>query len=239
MTTLRNSASTFVVKIATFAKPQNVMAHVKKTAYMKYLVLIIFLTIKLTVASGQDYKQLQKQLENISLDDQKHRSQSDSIRTLFGFDSEQYKELWKTQHYQDSINKIVVIEIIDKYGWIGHHEIGYAANYALFSVIMHSDIQTQEKYLPTIRTAVKEGKADGESLAMLEDRIALRHGKKQIYATQLRQDEKTKEYYLAPLEDPVNVDERRKAIGMKPLAEDYNLKVHGVTWNPKTYKPRE
>ena len=205
---------------------------------MKYLFLII-LTIRLTDINGQDYKQLQKQLEDIDAEDQIYRIQIDNIEKQYGSQSDQLKKLWETIHLKDSINRISVSQIVDKYGWIGHNEIGYTANYALFSVIMHSDIKTQEKYLPIIRKAVKDKIADGECLAMLEDRIALRQDKKQIYGTQLSQNESTKEYYLAPLEDPANVDKRRKEMGMKPLADDYNLRVHNVVWDPKSYMPRD
>jgi hypothetical protein len=206
---------------------------------MKHFLYPVILIVSLGRMFGQDYKQLQKQLEEISIKDQEYRSQSDSIRNRFGPESVQYKELWQIQHFNDSVNRISVIDIIDKYGWIGPNEIGNEANYALFSVIMHADIKTQEKYILIIRKAVKENKADGQSLAMLEDRIALRQGKKQIYGTQIRQDEKTNEYYFAPIEDPDNIDKRRKALGMGPLAEAYNTKHYHIVWDPKTYKPRE
>jgi hypothetical protein len=202
-----------------------------------YILLIVLCPFR--IIFGQDYKKLQKQLEDIGIEDQKYRSQSDSIRTQFGSNSEQYKALWKLQHYQDSINKIAITKIVDKYGWINQNEIGNEAAYVLFSVILHSDLKTQEKYLPIIRKAVKEKKARGQNLAMLEDKVALNQGKKQIYGTQILQDEKTKEYYFAPIEDPKNIDKRRNEMGMGLLAEDYNTIYYNIVWNPKTYKQRK
>jgi hypothetical protein len=45
-------------------------------------------------------------------------------------------------------------------------------NCALFFVIRHPDLKAQEKYLPMMRQAVKDGKANGSQLAMLEDTVA-------------------------------------------------------------------
>jgi hypothetical protein len=62
---------------------------------------------------------------------------------------------------------------LDKYGWLGADVVGGQGNSTLFLVIQHSDQATQEKYLPMMREAVKNGKAQGSSLALLEDRAAL------------------------------------------------------------------
>jgi hypothetical protein len=41
----------------------------------------------------------------------------------------------------------------------------------LFLVIQHSDSTTQEKYLPLLKQAVKDNRAFGHDLALLEDRV--------------------------------------------------------------------
>jgi|SRR5450432_555962 hypothetical protein len=79
-------------------------------------------------------------------------------------------------------------------------------------------IKTQEKYLPLMRNAVKNGKAKARNLALLEDRVALREGKKQIYGTQVIQKVKTNEYFVLPLDDPYNVDLKRAEAGLQPLS---------------------
>jgi hypothetical protein len=70
-------------------------------------------------------------------------------------------------------------------------------------------------------------------LALLEDRIALGEGKKQVYGSQYSQDEEGKKY-VQPLIDPDHVDERRAEIGLM-LIEDY-AKLLGITWNLEEYK---
>jgi hypothetical protein len=109
-------------------------------------------------------------------------------------------------------------------------------NSTLFYVIQHSDLNTQEKYLPMMREAVKKGDATPNNLAYLEDRVALRHGKKQIYGSQIGRDEITGEYYVRPLEDPDKVDIRREAVGLGKL-QDY-ISNYGLTWNPEEYKKK-
>ena len=79
-------------------------------------------------------------------------------------------------------------------------------------------IKTHEKYLPLMRNAVKNGKAKARNLALLEDRVALREGKKQIYGTQVIQKVKTNEYFVLPLDDPYNVDLKRAEAGLQPLS---------------------
>jgi len=109
--------------------------------------------------------------------------------------------------------------LLDQYGWLGADVIGAQGNATLFLVIQHADQATQEKYLPMMREAVKNGKGQGSSLALLEDRVALRQGKKQIYGSQIGRDMGSKLYYVQPLEDPDNVDKRRAQVGLQPLAE--------------------
>jgi hypothetical protein len=101
-------------------------------------------------------------------------------------------------------------------------------------VIQHSDLKTQQKYLPMMRTAVKEGKTEARWLALLEDRVALGEGRKQIYGSQIYLNKKTNKSYVAPLEDPDNVDKRRKEVGLDPLS--HYLKQWDLIWNQEEYK---
>jgi hypothetical protein len=104
----------------------------------------------------------------------------------------------------------------------------------MFMVIQHADLPIQEKYLPMIREAAAAGRAQPRHLAMLEDRVALREGRKQRYGTQLKWNESVKAYRIAPMEDPDHVDERRKAVGLSPLA--IYLAQWGLNWDVEEYK---
>ena len=173
-------------------------------------------------------------LDSIYIEDQKYRQQIDGIEKKYGWESKEMKAHWKIINEKDSINLIKVKSILDKYGWLGADVVGGQGNSTLFLVIQHSDQATQEKYLPMMREAVKNGKAQGSSLALLEDRAALGQGKRQIYGSQIGRDPETQIYYVSPLEDPDNVDKRRAGVGLGPLS-DYVSRWQ-IKWDVEQYK---
>lgn len=204
---------------------------------MAKLLLFIFIFISLTTFTWGQSKlndTLVLQLALISTDDQTYRGQLEIVQRNYGGDSKEMRDLGKVMAEKDSINLIKVKAIIDKFGWLGPDVIGDDGNSTLFFVIQHSDIVTQEKYLPIMREAVKNGKAKARSLALLEDRVALRQGKNQIYGSQVVWDMKTNEYYVLPLEDPDNVDARRSQVGLPPLSE--YLSHWQLKWDINKYK---
>ncbi|WP_343623886.1 DUF6624 domain-containing protein [Flavobacterium lindanitolerans] len=199
------------------------------------LFAVFFITCPLTTF-GQDivYKDITQQLLSIDESDQKYRNQIDETISRFGNNSKEAKELFKNMKTTDSLNLIQVEKILRKYGWLGADKIGSQANTTLFMVIQHADLPAQLKYLPVMRTAVKQGNAKAASLALLEDRVALKQGKKQIYGSQVSWNMETNVSFVAPLEDPDNVDKRRTAVGL-PILADYLLEM-GLEWNVEQYK---
>lgn len=179
-------------------------------------------------------KPLVAQLDSVYINDQKYRQQIDTIEKKYGWESKEMKSLWKVINEKDSVNLIKVKNILNKYGWLGADVIGERGSQALFLVIQHSDQATQEKYLPMMREAVKNKKASGSNLALLEDRVALEQGKKQIYGSQIGRDQETGKPYILPLEDPDNVDKRRAAVGLQPLS-DY-VSQWQIKWDVEQYK---
>lgn len=179
-------------------------------------------------------KPLQKELIEIFKDDQDIRNKYVGAQKTYGYESKEVDSLGKIMLLKDSLNLIKIVKILDEKGWVGKDKIGQQANTTLFLVIQHSDLKVQQKYLPMMREAVKKGNADAGSLALLEDRIALREGRKQIYGSQIGTNPVTKTKYILPLEDPDNVDKRRIEVGLGTLA-DY-VKNWNITWNVEQYK---
>jgi hypothetical protein len=175
-------------------------------------------------------------LDTIHQEDQKYRQQINEIEKKYGWESDEMKAHWKIINEKDSINLIKVEEILYERGWLGADVIGKQGNSTLFLVIQHSDIEAQEKYLPMMREAVSKGNARASSLALLEDRVALRKGEKQIYGSQITRDQETGEYYVLPLIDPDNVDQRRAEVGLETI-QDY-ISIWGMTWNVEEYKKK-
>jgi len=181
-------------------------------------------------------KTLVEKLDTIYDEDQNYRRQIGEIEEKYGRDSKEMLEHWKLISEKDSINLIKVTKILDERGWLGAEVIGGKGNQTLFLVIQHSDLKTQEKYLPMMRDAVKKGNARASSLALLEDRVALGKGEKQVYGSQIGRDQETGEYYVLPLIDPDNVDQRRAEVGLGSI-QDY-ISNWGMTWDVEEYKER-
>ena len=173
-------------------------------------------------------------LDTILEQDQKYRLQIEEIVQTYGQESEEMKAKLKTMHETDSLNQIRVKSILDNQGWLETDVIGYNGNLALWLVIQHADLEVQLRYLPMMRAAVKEGNARPEHLALLEGRVAIRQGGRQIHGSQIGIDQETGEYYVSPLIDPDNVDKRRFEVGLNSFQE--YISNWGLTWNAEEYK---
>lgn len=177
---------------------------------------------------------LQHELEIIYDDDQQIRQAYRDLQKSTGFDNPELTALGVKMNKIDSLNTIKVLKILDSKGWIGPDVVGSKGNQALFLVIQHADIATQKKYLPMMQKAARSKNASLASLALLEDRIALREGKHQIYGSQISRHPSTNEFYVLPLIDPDNVDIRRAEMNLGPIAEYVdNWKI---VWDVKQYK---
>lgn len=171
---------------------------------------------------------LQKQLLQILDDDQKYRRMIDTTQAQHGYDSQQMRDLWKTINDIDSSDLIKVRRILDTKGWVSPDTVGGAANQALFLVIQHADLKTQEQYLPMMKGAVATGKASAADLALLIDRVEMRNGRPQIYGSQITM--KDGKYTIYPIFDEANVNNRRAEVGLPPL-EQY-VKGWNIQYTP-------
>lgn len=167
-----------------------------------------------TAAKPSVYDTVALELRVIDYADRRYRLQMDDTSRKYGFNSRQMKALFRKMEIADSVNLVKVDSLINKYGWLGPDQVGSDGNATIFSVIQHASLKVQEKYLPLMREAVKEGKAKPAHLALLEDRVALGEGRKQIYGSQLAYPG----YAVLPVENPDSVDIRRAGMGLEPLA---------------------
>lgn len=136
----------------------------------------------------------------------------------FGYESAEMKALFEKQQPIDEANTKRLVEIFETYGWPGKGIGGENGPSTAFFILQHADIAYQKRYLPLARKAATDGELAGDLLAMLEDRILMSEGKKQIYGTQLRPNGKGGvEFY--PIEDEEHVDQRRRRVGLPPIAE--------------------
>tara|TARA_R110002096_G_scaffold153935_1_gene317961 strand:- start:309 stop:980 length:672 start_codon:yes stop_codon:yes gene_type:complete len=168
-------------------------------------------------------------LEEVGKEDQVLRRLMGCARERFGIDSEEMKTFYKVLAKLDSQNVVSLSKMVDERGWLGISDIGVEANKSQWLIIQHAKIDLQEKYLPLLRESFNKNESNGSHLAMLEDRILIRKGKKQIYGTQVKMDPKNGKWYLHPIKDSLNVDKRRHELGMQTLTEYMN--EHNIEFN--------
>lgn len=102
-------------------------------------------------------------------------------------------------------------EIVSQYGWPGETRVGPLGAQAAWLLVQHADHDRdfQKQCLRLLEAAVKNNDAQAQHLAYLTDRVCVGDGLSQRYGTQLGY----------PIADPEQVDERRAAVGLGPLAE--------------------
>jgi hypothetical protein len=140
------------------------------------------LALKAEIEKDYDWE-IFNQLAEIERKDQEGRNQTAMVEVKYGRDSEELEKLeklWDDINTQDSLNMLAAGIILDERGWLGPDIIGEEGSAILFLVIQHANLEYQLKYLPMMRKAVEKKYADGGSLAMLEDRVALHQKKNKL-----------------------------------------------------------
>ena len=99
------------------------------------------------------------------------------------------------------------------------------ASNSAFLIVQHADLDFQKKTLPVIEKYCKINEADWENYCLMKDRVLMKDGKPQIYGSQVKSTTFTNKFELYEIEDPSNVDKRRKEKGLIPLNE------YLTTWN--------
>lgn len=201
---LRRKKATFIT-LETLGATNDVINnsnHMTKSLLLIFIPTIVFYN-DLFSQSRVDTSSIKKQLEVIRDRDQKTRKGIDSAAFI---------------KFIDSTNLVQVESLISKYGWLGISFVGARGNNTIFLVIQHSDLTTQEKYLPIMQKSVNSGESRPSDFALLQDRVLMRQGKKQIYGSQVVLNKKgAQEFY--PIEDEKNVNIRREKVGLEPIEE--------------------
>lgn len=113
----------------------------------------------------------------------------------------------------DSKNQQKVVSLIEKCGFPTKSEVGEDGMTAVFLVIQHSSSGLMAYYYPQLLEAVEQGDISKSSFALMQDRLLMWNGFKQIYGSQIRSG------HLYDLEDPEAVNERRSEMGLGPIEE--------------------
>ena len=108
--------------------------------------------------------------------------------------------------------------IVDKYGWPDESLVGQDGASAAFLLVQHADRNPafQKQCLPLLQAAAERGEASKSDMAMLTDRVLVAEHQKQLYGTQCKMKDSV--VLVDPIEDSVNVDQRRAGVGLCPLS---------------------
>lgn len=112
--------------------------------------------------------------------------------------------------------------IIEQYGWPGKSLVGEEGAEAAWLIAQHAigDPPFMRCCLSLLQQAGSRGEVPLWQAAMMEDRIRMFEGRPQVYGSQFQPDEHG-EMVPYPIENPEEVDERRRAVGLIPLQEKW------------------
>ncbi len=176
-------------------------------------------TSKKPAKTFQNTEDLMAVLDTIWQTEQTPIRLRDSLIDLYGAASKEAAVYQKEYRKNHSINIKKIRRILNTHGWPENSAIGDQGNRTICNVLQHTDQKTRESYIPMMRQAVLDKKLEPRYLVRAEDRIATDKGELQIYGGQMKYYPKTKSFNVWPVYDPVNIDKRRAAIGLEPIAE--------------------
>jgi uncharacterized protein DUF6624 len=161
---------------------------------------------------------LRRELERMRESDQAMRLEAMAIAKEHGRSSPEYAAIRDRGIAMDGAHLARLVQIVETSGWPGTSLVGELASGGAFLVLQHGDLDTQKRFLPLVRDAAAAGEAARRDLALLEDRVRMMSGQRQLYGTQIvRNAEGRPEPW--PIEDEANVDARRLEAGLEPLAD--------------------
>lgn len=175
-------------------------------------------------------------LDRIARDDQKFRGKVITRKAeQYGWDAPEVRAIWKKQERLDAINLKEIEKIIAQFGYPGKTLVGESRKSIVFLVIQHADLETRMKYLPVLKKAAESGEISQSSFAIMMDRNEMDEGRPQLYGSQLREIGRERKIY--PIVNEHEVDLRRAAVGLEPLA--VYLKKNGIAYQLPTaqYNP--
>jgi len=129
--------------------------------------------------------------------------------------------------YKDSIfhlNYYRIKRIFNSHGYLGCKEIGQSAETYYWAIIQHCDFDAifQSDVLISMKNQVEKSNANSRHYGLLYDRVMINSGKKQLYGTQVQYNTETGQACSKPLEDNLNVNLFRRALGFESLEKYIN-----------------
>jgi hypothetical protein len=163
------------------------------------------------------------------VDELDRMSAIDQLAASNGYPPENYSHLsqeeWRA--FKDSVyttHQKRIKEIFDQYGFAGFDLVGERGSSNFWVMAQHSDHnpEFQLEVLEKMKIEADKGNADYRNYGMLVDRVKLNTGQAQIYGTQVDYNKEICQAFPKNLADSLNVNKRRKEIGLQPLEKYLN-----------------
>lgn len=209
---------------------------------MKYCLLFVALSISISNLSGQSNwlgnnkvinDSIKKHLEGFYERTMNPRWDYFKAIDVFGKDSKEAKRLELKMVENDSILLAETLTIFNHYGWPKLSQVDTIASTWAAIQIVHSDIETQRKFLPIFFKELLNGELFGENWALLIDKLLMLTGQKQIYGTQnvgFVYKDSGRKTILWPVENYDTINDLRRSIGMNSIEE--STKLSGSFYDP-------
>lgn len=155
--------------------------------------------------------------------DQSLRKSWGEVEKKYGKNSVQYDSIAKVIDQYRAKHSKELEEIYDQRGFPNSQQIGKDAVYNIWVLALHSlDIQFQKLSLFYLTEEAKAGNLDWEQIAMLADRIAFNEKEPQLFGTRFQViDMSKRKVKLYSVKDINNLDNRRRALHLKPVIQGY------------------
>jgi hypothetical protein len=149
----------------------------------------------------------------------------------------EYKVAVEKVREEDQKNLRWMKGIVGKHGWPGKSLVGVIGAQNAWLLVQHADADRdfQELCLKQMQ-AKPPGEVEPRHLAYLTDRVLVGRGKKQKYGTQA--EFRNGKAVPSPIDEEATVDQRRKAVGLEPLAE-YLKTLEAVYTKPPQAETKE
>lgn len=151
----------------------------------------------------------------------------------------------------DRDNTVWMQELVHRYGWPTTAMLGKRGSQNAFLLVQHADQAPafQAMCLPLLEQAVAAGEASATGFAYLTDRVRVKQQRPQLYGTQyhsaaddkgvsLKNDDGGFVYLTPIVEDPDNLDARRKKAGLGPWS-DYEARMASLQGRKPEAQPRK
>ncbi|MCA6368868.1 MAG: hypothetical protein IM631_05415 [Cytophagales bacterium] len=218
---------------------------------MRQFILTGLVTVIMTMAYGQDLKNedmelIKTEIQRMLKSDQKYRSllsygtlrqeTADSIKSLSNDEQMKFMmsnkkklaknisdSLWTMQNNLDLENIIALEKIVTKYGWPSDNRLGVKISAEV--LLFHTPTKKIESMETLLLKEVKEKRMDPNQFGMFVDNMRLKHGKSQLYGTNIEFSRELMKEMPPTVDDIETTNKARREIGLEILKEgEYRTK---------------